>query len=278
MPHPNDMTQWPEIGCQRGHDKHFTINVPVRLGQNDSYHDYPRIPKRFYDDFEMLVWRWRAYQEDGPYCPGHDVVSEVIETLGVWEQCETAVMLMVFERVGVDAWFIDFGSQVGWYSVLAARRGLNVLAFDGDHDCANLTYRNLHEHSLPDRVGQAVEMRIGANVDPLVPGEGWGEMPIVVKIDVEGAEEHAMQMLSRVIDDVDFALIEISPVFNDSYPALVARMISWGFEPYEIPPRGDPPVKLEQLADLIPFRLTDEAIADIPNWHQKNVLMARGGL
>lgn len=281
MPHRNDMTYWDEIACQRGHRSHFRITVPVHLANNDSYHDYPRVPKRFVDDFEMEVWAWRSYQQDGPYCPGHDVVSEVIDTLGVWEQCETAVMMMVFERVGPGAFFVDFGCQVGWYSVLAGRMGLNVMAIDADIECVDLTAANLNRTTMNTDMTYIVGVeRCTADSPPLpsMRDEDGRRNPVVVKIDVEGAEQHAIAMLAPHIDDVDFALIEISPVFNDSYPALVQRMLDWGFEPYEIPPRGDPPIKLDQLADLIPFHMDEAAIANIPNLHQANWLFVRGGV
>lgn len=282
MTHPNDMTVWPEIGCQRGHDEHFRMTVPVHLAANDSYLDYPRVPLRFRDDFEMEVWRWRAYQEDGPYCPGHDVVSEVIDTLGVWEQCETTVMTLVFEAIGAGGLFIDFGCQVGWYSVLARRMGLDVWAIDADPECSQLTYDNL------DHVGGAGAyavntLRVGADTRPVQTDDKWVDRnqigPIVVKIDVEGAEEHAVNMLANWIDDVQYALIEISPVFNDSYPALVQRMLDWGFDVYELPPRDDHPPVIDKLSDLLPYRLSaEEALHQAATIHQTNWLFARGGV
>lgn len=271
--HANNMVLWDAIACQRGHRVHRRRQVHINLGDNDSYWDYPRIPARFRDEFDMQVWDWRKYAAEGPYCPGHDVVSETIYDLGVWEQCETAVMLMCLEAAGVGASFIDFGCQVGWYSVLAGRAGLDVIAFDADPECVTICEDNLLGASFGEFAVR--RERIDENFGHITIDV---DRPIVVKIDLEGAEQHAVAALSPIIDHVQYMLIEMSPCFNDSYLQLARDLIGEGFEPYEIPPRGDPPITLDRLADMRPFHLGEAEVNDIPTWWQKNVLFARGGL
>src|SRR5437899_13034470 len=95
--HPNDMSAWPEIRCQRGHDYHESIVAEVKLGGPTGYHDYPPIPQRFARSFGMAIFQWELYAGDGAYCPARDTVSETIDLLGVWEPPETIMALSVFE-------------------------------------------------------------------------------------------------------------------------------------------------------------------------------------
>jgi hypothetical protein len=279
MTHPNDMTQWDEIRCGRGHRSHDTITVDVDFGGHDSYPDYPSIPQRFRRQWQMEVWDWKKYSDQGPYCPGHDVVSEVIHDLGVWEPGESAVLSLAFEDCPGGV-FYDFGCQIGWYSTMALTAGIVVYAYDADDECVDLAWSNMSRNApLLTRFGVYRE-RFDANTG-CMPFDGSEVGDVIVKIDVEGAEVHALAYIQPAIDLglVKYMLIEISPVFNDSYPALVQGLLDDGFIGYEVPPRRDPPpYPLERLSDLEPFRLSDEQIAAIPSLHQANWLFVLGGL
>ena len=61
----------------------------------------------------------------------------------------------------------------------------------------------------------------------------------LVKMDIEGAEEHALRVVWPLVKAglVDHLLIELSPVFNDSYPALVDMIRGEGYRAW-LPHRG----------------------------------------
>ena len=83
MTHPNNMTAWPEIHCQHGHDKHPTKHVLVDLSKRHGYADHPQIPRHLACRFPMFIWDYGHEMLEGDgYCPAVDAVSETIDTLG----------------------------------------------------------------------------------------------------------------------------------------------------------------------------------------------------
>ena len=63
------------------------------------------------------------------------------------------------------------------------------------------------------------------------------ELPIrIAKIDIEGAESYAIDMLIPPLEagNVDYLLVEVSPVFNDTYPALMERLFGLGYVAFDL--------------------------------------------
>jgi hypothetical protein len=283
MVHKNDMTYWDEIGCKRGCERHVWRSVRVDLSKPHGYGDLTPIPSRFGIQFDIDVWDTSITPVDGgPYCPARDAVSETILSHGIWEPAETAIMLMCFEALP-GGLFIDFGSQIGWFSSLAALNGMTVVAMDADPDCVDLTHRNLiHNAHLLGSIGSHYE-RLGPDTAPFSYNAQRVDLPTVVKIDVEGAEVDAIRKIQALIDDgwVKYMLIEISPVFNDTYGGLINGLVDVGFVPYMLPPKRTPPVALNRLSDLEGYELPHEP-RDIARYieglHQADLFFALGGL
>jgi len=270
------MTGWDEISCQRGHEDHDTREVVVTIGGPTRYTDLPSIPWRFADTFEFEVWDTKKYPvDDGPWCPAHDAVSETIISHGVWEPSETILMLEAFRYCDV---FIDIGAQIGWYSTLAARWSLDVLAIEADPVVAEVCAHNIkYSGGGPDFQMKVWRVDEDTYLNPSQVPEGR----LAVKIDIEGAEADAVAMLGGVIDRIDFMLIEVSPVFNLTYPDLVAGLIERGFDAYLVPTKERPPARLEILPDdLERWNLgsdLDHVRETVGSWHQQNVLFVRHG-
>jgi hypothetical protein len=269
------MTGWEMISCQRGHDTHDTREIVVSIGGPTKYRDLPAIPRRFTDTFEMEIWDTAQYPvDDGPWCPAHDAVSETLVSHGVWEPAETTLMLEAFRYCDT---FIDIGAQLGWYSILAARAGLNVYALEADLDVAEVCNRNIARHAQTSSHFGVHVARVGPTLPAL--GDAWPtDERIAVKIDIEGAEADAVAMLAGAMDMIDFMLIEISPVFNDTYPELVRSLMDSGFRAYVTPTKQMPPARLEIFPDdLREFEMEGDVEALIKTWHQENVLFVRDG-
>lgn len=272
------MTGWDEITCQRGHEQHDTKEVVIHLGGGHGYHDYPSIPRRFSDRFEMEIWDPEKYPVDhGVWCPAHDTVSETIDQQRIWEPCETILMLEAFRYCDT---FIDIGSQLGWFSILAARAGLDVVAIEADPIVAEVCERNIERNLQDTNVSDVRCRRVQSDVPPLLLP--LGDDRVAVKIDIEGNEADAVKMLEHVMDGVDFMLIEISPCFNDTYPDLVCGLIEGGFNAYLVPEKSMPPARLQELPeDLVIWDLggdLEEVRATVAGWRQQNVLFVRDGV
>lgn len=282
MPRANDMTHWPEIACQRGCAEHPTKIVPIHLGGPTRYRDLTPIPNRFAMDFEIMVWDTdRTPVDGGAYCPARDAVSETIISHGVWEPRETVVMMLLWEAIERCVFF-DFGAQIGWFSTIAEMRGVPTHAWEADSATANVLARNLAQSSIATFTQQTSVIhrdRITTALDPLNPSQSHA--PIVAKIDVEGAERDVIRILEAPIalGLVEALLMEVSPVFNDSYPDLVADLIDRGYEAYLMPPKHHPPHRLDSLADLAPEHISRIGVREVvASWHQEDVLFVQGGV
>ena len=268
------MTDWSEIGCQRGCAEHPTRIVDIHLGGPTPYHDYTPIPNRFACEFQMEVWDTDQMPvDDNPlWCPAHDAVSETILALGVWEPQNTTVLMLAWEAVGDDCVFLDIGMQLGWFSQVAGALSTASVGVEADPIVVELLER---------RDLTVVHERIEAGWH--LGGELSGDARMVVKIDIEGAEEHAVAGLAEFIDagQVPFILMEVSPVFNDSYPELVTSLMDRGYHAYNMPPKQIPPVKIDQLTDLLPYRLVGdfgEVWDEVASWDQRDVLFVMDGV
>lgn len=277
------MTDWSEIRCERGCDNHPTRLVNIQLGGPTAYGDLTPIPQRFARSFEIEVWDTdlTPVDNDPHWCPAHDAVSETILALGVWEPQETAVLMMCWEAIQSPATFVDFGAQIGWFSTLAATfPHLRVVCIEADPDVCEVLDRNVGRTGLvPGRL-MGIRRRIGPRSRAIsFPNDDLK----IVKIDIEGAEADAIRVLKPEIDakNVPFILMEVSPCFNDTYPELVTSLMDLGYHAYCLPPKQRPPVVLDQLTDLLPFRIvgdSGEVAEQVASWHQRDVLFALHGV
>jgi hypothetical protein len=278
-----DMTTWDEIRCQRGHDVHATTEVTVELGGPTPYADYAEIPELHDDGFTMEIWS-PPYDHGDLYCPGADAVSETIEALGVWDVPTTILLRDAFDRIasaeysasGRQTTFIDVGAQLGWFSIIAARRFLDVIAIEADPDVAGVLERNINRQLgynaqrvtvLNDRVGKGYEL-------PAIDG------PIIAKVDIEGGEPDAVAALWPYLKNgqVEVLVIEVSPCFHDGYPKLVNQILGLGYRGFVEPPKAVPPHPLAGLDDLEPWELPTKGAPVsklIKSWHQENVVFVR---
>lgn len=295
MVHKNNMAVWDAIECQRGHTTHESREITVDLGVTHGYRDLPQVPKALARSFTMNVWPPDVYPVDGgPYCPAHDAVSATIVSHRIWEPRETILTLAVCTSDAPGA-VVDFGAQLGWYTLLAGSCGRDVVAFEADPENRRLLGKTVSEQrgfAFKNAV-RVVDFRIDSE-SPVLP-----VAPIrFAKLDMEGSERDAVRMLWPSIEAglVDHMLIEISPVFDDYYPQLVVDLIEAGFDAYLLPGKSVPPPRFSTFPDdlepltqgltvnddgsiygsLDPLN-NDELREQVASWHQEDVWFARRG-
>jgi hypothetical protein len=227
----------------------------------------------------MTVWDTdlMPVDHDPLWCPAHDAVSETLIALGVWEPQNTVVIMLALEAIGEGAVLYDIGAQLGWFSKVAATLGHFAAATEADPQVWEVLDRNL---DLPEGGTLTILDRLG----PETPVWEVQRYPShVVKIDIEGAEEYAIRALGPNIAAgmVPYILMEVSPCFNDSYPELVTSLMDRGYHAYNMPPKQTPPVVIDQLSDLLPYRIVGdfgEVWDEVASWRQRDVFFALGGI
>lgn len=191
--------------CDAGHRRHESHQVETELGP-------------------MLVWDTQHYMGFRGYCTGQDDVSQTLERLGVWEREETD---QISRRLQPGDVVLDFGAHIGWFTLLATSCGAVVHAYEGDVENLDLLRENARRHGVAEQVA-AYPVWVDARASLPIP-----EGPIrLVKVDLEGNDEHAVRCLEQALLErrVEELVVEISPCFNGRYPALVAKLQGYGYE------------------------------------------------
>lgn len=273
--------------CRRGHTEHAKRWVTVNLGGPTGFGDYCAIPERYARSFEMLIYE--RDETPGPLCPAHDAVSEMIGVHGMWEPQGTTLALAVCESAGPNQYMADFGAHVGWYSLIAASCGLTAMAIDDDAESLQM----VDESATANGWGQRINRIQGCHRDHVettlrhidADTEPWGNGIAIrlAKIDIEGAEEHAVRMLWPAIEAglVDHILMEVSPCFGPGYPELVEKLADAGYRVFRLPEKQYPPVELDDPETaLAPYRLDldrDAMAAWIAGCGQADLWLQREG-
>ena len=192
--------------CQAGHDHHTRIVVDTDLG-------------------EMTVYDWNQYKNFNGYCTGQDDVSRTLINTGSWENQITKLISSILINEMINGIFIDVGCNVGWYSRLARQLGYKVMAYDGDKEHLELMSAN-----APGSIGNNIWF------DNQVKAYSKTEPITLMKCDIEGNEQFAFKYFERCFKDklVKNLVMEVSPVFNNSYPELVNNIVGCGYEAIEV--------------------------------------------
>jgi hypothetical protein len=198
----------------------------INLAQAHEFPDLTPIPERLHKSFSMELRDEQGIDEDW-------AVSDTIRQLGVWEPVETAVLSSAFAG-NLDSVFVDIGCHIGWYTIIAREWGLSVISIDGLQ--VNLDVLRRRNDRYIHRFHEWIDKGWSPDIF-------WPE-PCIVKMDIEGAERWAVDAMWDLFDvgSVTHCLMEVSPVFNDSYPALIDRLVGIGYECWVLPEKqADPP-------------------------------------
>lgn len=193
--------------CQAGHKVHSTKKVQTVLG-------------------EMTIYDWEQYMNFKGYCSGQDDVSKTLDLYGKWDIEETHLINNILSAGSRDGAFVDIGSHVGYFSLLAHQLGYEVFAYEGDLENVQLSIIN-----VPNIKAKGIWF------NEKTPKTRWKDKRIkLMKIDIEGNERFAIdyfwkQIEARLVDNI---IIEVSPTFNGSYPELLERLFKIGYRAFEI--------------------------------------------
>lgn len=216
-------------GCDAGHPNHETTVVKYSVSNLNG---------------DMTIFHPEKYSNTPGYCPGDDCVSRTIALYQIWEPTETEMFITALNNSpGI---VIDFGTQIGWYSMLATKMGRDVLGIEGVSEHIKVTQSNASKG--PGHLWQAhhwvceTTSTLDATSCPPVA---------LVKIDLEGSEQHALRCVKDILEAglIENILMEVSPVFNDTYPSLVSNLLYMGYSAVVCNPRQ--PVTIRNFQTVI---------------------------
>lgn len=272
----------PEERCGAGHDRHFTTRVPVCLA-GQLLPDWPAVPPAWACRFALTVFDAGGYDGvneamaaaggvDGGYCTGDDEVSRSVLLHGGWEGYETVTAMALLD--GGDGVVVDVGAHVGWYSMLAARAGFEVLAVEAAPETCAMLEANAAVNGFAGRV-RAVRGFVGSATAPVAPGQRIR----LLKVDIEGLEWEAARVFEPALraGDVDFALVELTPIFDNSRWEEAADLFgACGYDAYLVASKAWPDPA--GFGRDVPGALRALPFSPAVAFRQENVVFARRGL
>lgn len=188
--------------CQAGHQTHHRKIVPSKQG-------------------DFLIYDWKQYMNFKGYCMGQDDISRTIDLYGLWSDDMYDFISKILTNETTKKVFIDVGSHIGWFSKLAINLGYEVIGFEGVSENIELAKVNAL---------QAAYKNVWFDKN-ILPSDDIFEAHLM-KIDVEANERYVVDYFDKSFSEksIDNVVMEISPVFNDSYPAIVEKMKTFGYE------------------------------------------------
>jgi FkbM family methyltransferase len=186
-----------------------------------------------------------------------DFIQRTIYLTGVWDDGVGAAVRRLLKPGEL---FVDIGANVGYFSLLAAKLGGRVIAFEPNPECQaemahNIAlngFRNIDVRAtgIADRRGQDVlyvesKENLGAGslksvsgnpiaveIDTL-DGQLAGETPAIIKLDIEGAELMALRGGAQTLAQTRTIIVEVSEYslreLGGSKEELFAIMAGHGF-------------------------------------------------
>jgi len=241
--HVDSLVTGTHTNCQIGCATHRHTAVPIDLSFSNRYvPDYPQLPDI---KFRIDCFVEPVASSAAGYCPGRGEVSRSIRSQGIWEGYDTGLAISILEDKSPGI-FMDFGSNVGWYSIIARGLDRNVLAFEADpHFIQSM------EVSMSNNGFNTDWMIVHGWIDEDTPSlpiqAGLDPAPHVrlVKSDTEGAECHVIHMLQNFFEHgmIDYMMLELSPMFGgweETQDALSLRKDK--YELFKVPDKGYDPV------------------------------------
>ncbi len=150
--------------------------------------------------------------------------------------------------------FIDVGAGGGYFSLLAASAGAEVLAFEADPAMCRIFRYNMKANNLSAELSQSAAsdengesrffVNMNASLSSLYPRKGTAsiltvptkrlddvvEHADIVKIDVEGAEIKVLRGMPKLLDKVRYLIVEFVPEregFSDDFFGILD---DWNFK------------------------------------------------
>lgn len=191
--------------CQAGHKKHDRRIVDTVLGK-------------------MTVYDHSKYKDQfNTYCTGQDGLSFTLINTGCWEKLYLDCIGNILKNGDRNNLVIDIGSHIGWYSKMATQLGYKVIAFEGDKENVEVLKLN-----APDTDVRYIWFE--ENMESVFESDKTIEL---MKLDIEGSEKYGIHYMRKVLSRTKNIFIEVSPIFNDSYPKLIKKLQNLGFEVLE---------------------------------------------
>ena len=164
---------------------------------------------------------------------GLDIISKCLVVDKCWEPFQTEITTEIFKKY--DGIFIDVGSHLGYYSILASVMNKEVISIDQSNIFINLFKQTINNNNLKNINTRNILINDNTKIEDVIGDLNFNKISLI-KIDIEGYESQAIELFEQHIKNkiVSNIILEISPKFNNSYAELCMKLYNYGYNIYDI--------------------------------------------
>jgi hypothetical protein len=201
--------------CQWGHTEHQFDLVSIDLAQSQRF--IPDIPVAGDLKFQIASFVVDPEELKPGYCTSNCAVSRALREQGTWEGFDTLLHMSLLDNED-DGIFMDFGANLGWYTIMSRLVGRDVISFEADGDLVKPLLAGLAANEPYAQTNGPGHAMVHGWIDddtPVLPAEGAPDIRLV-KSDVEGSEYNVLRILRELFDagKIDYMMLELSPMFG----------------------------------------------------------------
>lgn len=162
----------------------------------------------------------------------YDVISKCLESKNnCWEPYQSEITKEILKN-GNNI-FIDVGTHLGYYSLIASSLGNNVIGFD-----CNDIYMNLFRNTIELNNFKNIKI-IKNKVDSNFSLDRYIDVNTKIKLikcDVEGYEIEFVKSIQTRLENkmIENLILEISPKKRNNYNKIIKSIFNFGYHVYDI--------------------------------------------
>jgi len=196
---------------------------------------------------KMRIYDYNYYSQKKINNDGLDIISHCIKsTNNCWEPYQTEITKEILK--GGNNIFLDVGSHIGYYSLLAASLNNHVYSIDINENSSNIFLHNVEINNFQDKINFFKQyVNENFNLNNIISKDKHIRL---IKCDIEGYE---IEFVEKIFDrlqnkTIDYLILEISPTLRDNYHEMALKIKSLGYDIYDI--GLSPQRKLDNSTDM----------------------------